>query len=467
MDTKKDDIQSNMNILNNAYLVRDNPELEKQVGEALASILSTGEKGVSILLDRLYEGVSISGRSIQLKNWGDMTWNEFLIKREIIRALQNGYAKSASGRLEALLNADCRVGQWSEIVVPALRSALESLGSSGKVEQPTQDQKDGSSSAQPSVQAQVVPIAVEAKVRALLARNTKLDAIKLVRQHTKWDLSKAKDYVDQLEGHNAPYTTSSAENEIITTTIENQIIEVEAETLKEAREKAIAQIPEDLDLVYVKIISDGKPMTVQAIEDTTEEAFAKAQGEIPANASILEKKEIATPDQKVVMVEALDEQSARAQAEIQIGKTAKVKAVRLKTAGKQGFLGVGKKQNQYEAEIFQPAVVEITYKTKARISARIGKAFRGELMSLRDEWAVKRELQKLGLSEREAELSFIVAMSTISTLGHFEIRKIADFNKYWDPVTCDNLALRWAAVRYELKTFKEGLDFDSLIKGKL
>jgi hypothetical protein len=139
MDTKK--VQSNMDILNNAYLVRVNPELDEQVREALAAILATGEDGISILVDRLYEGVSISGGSIRLKNWGDMTWNEFLIKREIIRALQKGRAKSASGRLEALLNADCQVGQWSEIVVPALRSALGTLGSSDEAEQPAQSQR--------------------------------------------------------------------------------------------------------------------------------------------------------------------------------------------------------------------------------------------------------------------------------------------------------------------------------------
>lgn len=138
MDTKK--MQRNMDILNNAYLVRQNTELEIKVKGALAAILAVGEEGISILVDRLYEGVSISGRSIQLKNWGDLTWNEFLIKREIIRALQNGRAVSASGRLEALLNADCRVGQWSEIVVPALRSALKTLRSSDEAEQTAQSQ---------------------------------------------------------------------------------------------------------------------------------------------------------------------------------------------------------------------------------------------------------------------------------------------------------------------------------------
>ena len=141
MDAKKDEIRRNINFLNDAYVVRHDPELEKRVREALAAILATGEEGISVLVDRLYEGVSISGGSIQLRNWGEMTWNELLKKREIIFALQKGRAKSASERLEALLNADCRVGQWSEIVVPALRSALETISSSGEAEQPAQSQR--------------------------------------------------------------------------------------------------------------------------------------------------------------------------------------------------------------------------------------------------------------------------------------------------------------------------------------
>jgi len=132
MHPATDEIQSNMTIVNNAYLVRHNPELHKQVQIALASILSVGENGISVLVDRLYEGVTISDGSIQLKDWGDMTWNELLIKREIIFALRDGNAKSAKGGLEKLLNATCKVEQWSEIIVPALQSALETLGAIDK-----------------------------------------------------------------------------------------------------------------------------------------------------------------------------------------------------------------------------------------------------------------------------------------------------------------------------------------------
>ena len=125
-----DEIHKLMTFLNDAYLCRVNPELDKKIGAALAFVLTAGEKGVQILLDRLYDGVSLSGGTIYLKDWGDYTWNELLKKREIIRALQKGNAKSAGRRLKDLLAANCRTGQWAELVVPALRIAIESIDAS-------------------------------------------------------------------------------------------------------------------------------------------------------------------------------------------------------------------------------------------------------------------------------------------------------------------------------------------------
>ena len=217
------------------------------------------------------------------------------------------------------------------------------------------------------------------------------------------------------------------------------IIEVEAESLDEARKKAKSQIPEGLDIISEEIISDGKPKTVKAIADTTEEAFTKAQGDIPANAHILEKIEVSKPGQKVVIVEAFDEESARAQAANQVGKTAIVNTIRLTIAGKQGFLGVGKKPNQYEAEVFQPAEVNISYKTNAKISARTGKTFRGSLVLIFNETHLLEELKKLGMSEGEAYASLLAAKQAVQTLSYNQKDKLL----YTEPITGDNLAIKW------------------------
>lgn len=154
---------------------------------------------------------------------------------------------------------------------------------------------------------------------------------------------------------------------------EPRIIEVEAETLQEAREQTKSQIPEGFMLLSERVILDGKPKTVKAFADTIESAFAK-EGEIPSNAVIVEKKIISSPAKKVMTVESFDEQNARTQLESRIGKTETIKVLSLTMtlAGKRGFLGIGKKPNQYEAQMLQQAIVEITYKTKAKISAEIG-----------------------------------------------------------------------------------------------
>lgn len=151
-----------------------------------------------------------------------------------------------------------------------------------------------------------------------------------------------------------------------------QIIEVEADSLKEAREQVKAQIPEGLHLLSEQVLSDGEPKTVKAVADTTESAFAKAQSEIPADATILEKKELSAPEQRVIAVQAFDERGAESEARLRLGGATVVKSLKLIVVGKKGFLGIRKMPNQYEAQVLEQAIVEITYKQKVKIRATIG-----------------------------------------------------------------------------------------------
>lgn len=165
-----------------------------------------------------------------------------------------------------------------------------------------------------------------------------------------------------------------------------KIIEIEADSLKEAREQLKSQIPEGSQVLSERVVSDGKPQTVKTSGDTMEAALAQAQSKIPPNADILEKKE-SIPEQKAIkiIVEAFDEQSAKSKAEQKVKQRSvnmvTVQTVRLVAAGSKGFLGIGKKPSQYEIELLEhlPATVEITYKTKAKISAKIRKHEPGEI----------------------------------------------------------------------------------------
>lgn len=72
-------------------------------------------------------------------------------------------------------------------------------------------------------------------------------------------------------------------------------------------------------------------------------------------------------------VEAFDAQCASNIVKGQIESTEKVNSIQLDLPGKKGFLGIGKKPSRYLAAVSQQAVVKIAYKSKARISAKIGK----------------------------------------------------------------------------------------------
>ncbi len=152
-----------------------------------------------------------------------------------------------------------------------------------------------------------------------------------------------------------------------------QIIEIEADSLEEAREQMKSLTPEGFHLLSEQIIWDGKPQTVQISADTIVAAFAKAETLIPVGAEILEKKELSAPEQKVIRVEAEDEDGIEMSAKrtYQI-RGAKFKNIRLITPGSKGLLGLGKKANLYEVEVHRTAVVSISYRTKAKISAKIG-----------------------------------------------------------------------------------------------
>jgi hypothetical protein len=159
--------------------------------------------------------------------------------------------------------------------------------------------------------------------------------------------------------------------------LRENVIEIEAYSLPEARGLMDFQMPEGFHLISERVISDGRPKTAKGVADTTEAAFAKVQHEIPGNAIILEKKVLTTPKQKIITIKAFDEQSAesraRFQAGSQLGDTGIVKHIKLIVIGSKGLLGLRKKPNQYEAELWRQALVEIKYKPKVKVSIRIGR----------------------------------------------------------------------------------------------
>ncbi len=180
-----------------------------------------------------------------------------------------------------------------------------------------------------------------------------------------------------------------------------KIVEIEAESLEEARNKIGSQIPEGFRQFSEEIISDGKPRTVTAFGVTTEGAFKQALSQVPSGVSVSQKKEVVPPEHSIIIVEAFDEHTATSEAWRQAcfayGHRI-VKSVKLLIAGRRGFLGVGKKPNKYEAEILQEAVVEITYTLKPKISFKLL-----DTEGLEEQKRLEEERQRIEKENRLAE----------------------------------------------------------------
>lgn len=171
-------------------------------------------------------------------------------------------------------------------------------------------------------------------------------------------------------------------------------IDIEAESLEEAKEKVRSQIPEGLFLLSEHVISDGKPKSLTTIADTLDAAHKNAHQRVPPNATIIHEKELYSPAHYAITITAFDESKGESEAKervrIKWGAVAAVKGFELKNRGKRGFFGIGRTPNQYEADVFQQAVVEITYKEKALIRANYGeqpedrKIYGTDLRELRD-----------------------------------------------------------------------------------
>jgi len=123
-------IRSQIRLLENAYLCSNmgaGPDELKAIEEMLANTLSAGQQGLDFLLERLFTGITFSGNSIALHNWGEDTWNELLKKQMIIKALGRAKAREALPQLERLARACCSHGQWRDCVLGPLTQALASI----------------------------------------------------------------------------------------------------------------------------------------------------------------------------------------------------------------------------------------------------------------------------------------------------------------------------------------------------
>ena len=140
-------------------------------------------------------------------------------------------------------------------------------------------------------------------------------------------------------------------------------IEAEANLMEEAREILKKRIPEGFLIKSERIVSKPEQTSVIGREGTEEEARIKAQSQVPGDALITSTKTLCQPVHKKLTIAAFDDKGAREKADKEVNPDVGmiIKNLELASLGKKGFLGIGRKPNFYECDIFQPAAVEVVY----------------------------------------------------------------------------------------------------------
>lgn len=147
---------------------------------------------------------------------------------------------------------------------------------------------------------------------------------------------------------------------------------IEADTLDEANQQLTEQIPEGEFILFKKIESDGRPVTISATDTTTHDAYAKAEALVPKGATVIERRDIRQRRTRFVERAAVDEADARKLAGQQGAAGSSVRSVTLTQPGRSGVLGFGRRLPQWRIEIEEPAVVEVLHRSPARICVRTG-----------------------------------------------------------------------------------------------
>jgi hypothetical protein len=153
--------------------------------------------------------------------------------------------------------------------------------------------------------------------------------------------------------------------------MKERLIVIEADSLEEARRRL--HTPE-LIVLEESILHEGKLENIEAVADTVEEAFGRAESRVPATAKIEARNIRLAPKRIMLLVQADDEESAGK------GKAELIVSVSLSKKGRKGFWEFGKTSNVYEVVVVQPSVVEIMFREKTKIRAKVRDYFAEDLL---------------------------------------------------------------------------------------
>jgi hypothetical protein len=153
---------------------------------------------------------------------------------------------------------------------------------------------------------------------------------------------------------------------------ETELVSPEVESLAEARSEVNSRIPPGQCVLSERVISDGKPIAIHGTGDTIEAAYAEAERQVPEGAAVVSRKEIQARSRRTVTAPAPDETVARGLMYGQLGQKEHIDTVVQIAPGKPGFLGIGRKLPEWQAEAWAAAEVEVSYRRPAQLAVRVG-----------------------------------------------------------------------------------------------
>jgi len=145
-------------------------------------------------------------------------------------------------------------------------------------------------------------------------------------------------------------------------------------SIEETRAIIMEQIPYGMSVISEKVVCDGKPQVLHGEGDSVAIAFQDALSKKSTDAEVIEQRTLSESQIKKISIEAFDEADAMRQAltERDLKAGGKVASILMRSKGRTGFLGMGRKPHTYEVEIRKPARVEITVKPQVVVKATVG-----------------------------------------------------------------------------------------------
>ncbi len=146
---------------------------------------------------------------------------------------------------------------------------------------------------------------------------------------------------------------------------------MEAESVDDAISRIQSQVPEGYEILQTEVVSIAKADTITCSAATLDRAFGQARHKLPKGAATTDEKELRQPVSESISLEAVDEAAARLEVERRVETGTKIQSLKLEEPGSNGFWGIGKKPNRYRAQVFHPAVVQLSYRLTAKVSATL------------------------------------------------------------------------------------------------